>query len=328
MRAARRSSFSDVPQQVLESFQKVFALDPEQIASGEVTAQFPTFNPITIVNMLVMVKRIFANEPNIIKARSPMIVVGDLHGHILDLLRVIKHHGFPLNKRYLFLGDIVDRGQFSFETLMLIFAMKLNWPNNVILIRGNHEFDYTCKTSGFQAELKMLYRDWDSIYENFMDVFSSIPLACIIDDKYLAVHGGIGPNFTKIEQLQTIQRPINDFGNQILDEALWSDPNVQVKDYERSPRGTGVLYGSNAVNKFIQDNKITTIIRGHENIHKGIEELFGGKVYTVFTASNYCGAADNNAGILIISGGKIETVIYGPLPYLLRNHVQFVSSPK
>lgn len=327
MRAARRSSFSNVPQQVLENFQKLFAVDPEKLASGEVTAQFPTFNSFTIINLLIMVKNLFNAEDVIIKAKSPMVVVGDLHGHIIDLLRIIKLNGFPLNKRYLFLGDIVDRGQFSFETLILVFAMKINWPQNVIIIRGNHEFDFTCKNSGFLAELKALYKDYESLYESFLDVFASMPFGCIIDNKYLAVHGGIGPNFTKIEQLAAIKRPITDFGLNTLDEVLWSDPNIQVRDYERSPRGTGVLYGIDAVNKFLQDNKITTIIRGHENTYKGIEILFNGKVITVFSASNYCGIGNNNAGILLISGAKVQPVIYGPLPYVYRNQVQYLPAP-
>ena len=100
--------------------------------------------PIVPMNMLVelleCVTKVFQSEKTLLEIPIPVCVIGDLHGHILDLFRIIYSNGSPMDNNYLFLGDLVDRGEFSTETVIFVFLLKVLFPNRVYLILGNHEY--------------------------------------------------------------------------------------------------------------------------------------------------------------------------------------------
>jgi serine/threonine-protein phosphatase 2B catalytic subunit len=112
--------------------------------------------------------------------------------------------GNPQNTKYLFLGDFVDRGSFSIEVLILLFSVKLNYPNTVYFLRGNHECRQMTSFFNFRDECKYKY-DQD-IYDILMDCFDLIPLCCIVNGKFLAVHGGISPELKTIDDLKRMDR--------------------------------------------------------------------------------------------------------------------------
>ena len=253
--------------------------------------------------------------------KSDILVVGDLHGHYLDLLRIFKTYGFPPLTNYLFLGDYVDRGEFSVETITLLCLLKGMYPKNLYLIRGNHEFDSLCRFSGFYAELGDLYgKDGSDLYHRFLDIFSYLPISAIIDNKYICVHGGLGPKLTSLKQLREFQRPLFDYNEEVLDALLWSDPSPTVDYYETSTRGSGFFYGKQAVAEFLENTKLEVLIRGHECVQEGISVDFDGKLITVFSASNYCGLVGNNSGVLRIQNdGNYTPLILPALGYPLRS---------
>jgi serine/threonine-protein phosphatase 2B catalytic subunit len=99
--------------------------------------------------------------------------------------------GPPTDINYLFLGDYVDRGIYGVECMLLLLSIKLNFPKNVVLLRGNHESRNMTENFTFREEVISRY-DLD-MYNIFMEVFDSMPISCIVDGKYFGMHGGISP---------------------------------------------------------------------------------------------------------------------------------------
>ena len=139
----------------------------------------------------------FKTEPNLVNISEPICIVGDIHGQYSDLLNMISKAGEPGNLNYLFMGDYVDRGIFGIDVCILLFAIKLNYPKNVVLLRGNHESRNMTETFTFREEV--LQRFDIEIYDLFMEVFDSMPISAQIAKKYLAMHGGISPQLSKLD---------------------------------------------------------------------------------------------------------------------------------
>ena len=308
---------------IYNNLTKHLQTDFSKFESNQLTMNLPIIPIKDLLYMCEKVEEIFKNEETVIEISSPVIIIGDLHGHFLDLLRILNKYGLPLEFSYIFLGDLVDRGEFSLEVVSLVFCLKILFPNKVFLIRGNHEFDFLCSRCGFMAELSNCYPN-STIYNNFIASFSFIPLAAIINKTILCVHGGIGPSIFSLRQLKTIGRPILDFGDHVLDPLLWSDPTDQTPFFEPSTRGTGYFFGDRALNDFLLQNNLKMLIRGHECVNEGIQSIFNNKLITVFSASNYCGLIPNNSGILHINNNS-ETIFdsFPPLFYLKREDVLF-----
>lgn len=312
-------------QEILENFTKYTAYDIDSLAKGRPQLVLPRIPVNYIFKLIDRVIDLFSSEPTMLNISSPCIIVGDIHGHLLDLLRVIKHHGLPIKKKYIFLGDVVDRGEFSLECVIIIFILKVLYPKSVYIIRGNHEFNFLCYQFGFHAELQEKYSD-SNIYSSFLEAFSYMPIAAIVDKFMLCVHGGIGPSLNTLQQISNIKRPLTDYNDQISQPLLWSDPSDTVHKFSDSPRGMGYLFGKEAANQFLTHNKIKVLVRGHESIAGGVEMRFNNSIITVFTASNYCGLSSNLAGVLIVKPGEqFKPDVYPPLTYLTKDKVKYSS---
>ncbi|CDI81289.1 serine/threonine protein phosphatase, putative, partial [Eimeria acervulina] len=114
------------------------------------------------------VNDITSNEPNLLRLSDPITVVGDIHGQYYDLLKLLDVGGDPDTTQYLFLGDYVDRGSFSVEVLLLLFALKLNYPSRVWLLRGNHECRQMTSFFNFRDECESKYDM--AVYYAFMEL--------------------------------------------------------------------------------------------------------------------------------------------------------------
>lgn len=163
--------------------------------------------PILKSQVLKIIKAgtdIFKNEPNLVKIPEPVVVVGDIHGQYYDLVHMLNKAGDPAKINYLFLGDYVDRGIFGLECMMLLVTIKINYPKKFILLRGNHESRNMTESFTFREEV--ISRFDDEVYESFMTLFDSLPISCVVDDKYLAMHGGISPDLNLVEDINSVQR--------------------------------------------------------------------------------------------------------------------------
>ena len=133
------------------------------------------------------------------------MISGDVHGQYYDLLKLFQYGGYPPESNYLFLGDYVDRGKQSLETICLLLAYKIKYPENFFLLRGNHECASINRMYGFYDECKKRYTV--KLWKTFIDCFNTLPVAAIIDDKILCMHGGLSQDLNNLDQLNKIIRP-------------------------------------------------------------------------------------------------------------------------
>lgn len=288
--------------------------------------EFP-FSFDQISQLCDQVERLFQNEPTVLKLRAPVKIFGDLHGQFGDLMRLFEEYGTPSTAGdityidYLFLGDYVDRGAHSLETICLLLALKIEHPRHVHLIRGNHEASDINALFGFRLECLERLGEGPGIraWNRFNALFNWLPLAAVIEDRVLCMHGGIGRSINSIEQIEELHRPLGmEDGGYVLMDLLWSDPTVNdsVEGVQPSPRGPGlVTFGPDRVMDFCRNNGLQMIVRAHECVMDGFERFAQGHLITLFSATNYCGTA-GNAGAILVLGRDMVMVpkLIHPLP--------------
>ena len=308
---------------ILDTFLNAASGNIQKYATRQLTLNLP-FIPIeTAVEICEAASKVFQSEPVLLELQSPQTVIGDIHGHVLDLFRILNIFGLPPRRKFLFLGDIVDRGEFSVETVLIVFLLKVLFPLDVHIIRGNHEFLFLNQECGMMAQSVDVYGDV-RMYQACVKAFSFMPMSARIDSKILCVHGGIGPDVKSISQLRIIGRPLNHFGDRVVDSVLWSDPSDDCETFAPSVRGTGYMFGAVALKEFLEHCQVDLVIRAHECVMSGVDWMFDRHLVTVFSASNYCGCSNNESGILeVLPGWKFHEHRFPPLDYLLRRHVVF-----
>ncbi|PVV02180.1 hypothetical protein BB560_003374, partial [Smittium megazygosporum] len=242
---------------------------------------------------------LFLSQPMLLHLNGPLKIAGDIHGQYFDLLRLFDKCGYPPQTNYLFLGDYVDRGRQSLETIMLLLCYKLKYPNNFFLLRGNHETSSISKVYGFYDECKR--RSNVKIWKTVVDTFNVMPVAALVLDKIFCVHGGLSPELDSFEQIQSIQRPVEVESQGLLNDLLWSDPSSSEVDWGDSDRGVSFCFGESVVEQFVKKMGIDMICRAHMVVEDGYEFFAKRKLVTVFSAPNYCGEFDNSGGIMTVS---------------------------
>ncbi|KAF1879028.1 hypothetical protein Lal_00047700 [Lupinus albus] len=274
-------------------------------------------DPYEVGELCYAAEQIFMHEPTVLQLKAPVKVFGDLHGQFGDMMRLFDEYGFPSTAGdityidYLFLGDYVDRGQHSLETITLLLALKIEYPDNLHLIRGNHEAADINALFGFRIECIERMGENDGIWAwtRFNQLFNYLPLAALIEKKIICMHGGIGRSIHSVEQIEKLERPITmDAGSIILMDLLWSDPteNDSVEGLRPNARGPGlVTFGPDRVTEFCKKNKLQLIIRAHECVMDGFERFAQGQLITLFSATNYCGTANNAGAILVVGRGLV-----------------------
>jgi serine/threonine-protein phosphatase PPG1 len=246
------------------------------------------------------VKDVLAKESNVKNIDPPVSVVGDIHGQFFDLLEMFKIGGELPHTNYLFLGDYVDRGSHSVETISLLVCLKLRYPDRITLLRGNHESRQITQVYGFYAECLRKYsspRVWTAI----TGMFDFLPIAAVVGGRVLAVHGGLSPSVNVLDQLRILNR----FGEIPHDgpiaDIMWSDPDSEKEGFSVSPRGAGYVFGHDVVLKFLWMNKLDHVCRAHQLCMTGYQLLFKDEcMSTVWSAPNYCYRFNNVASVLEI----------------------------
>ena len=241
---------------------------------------------------------IIKEQKMLVELEAPLHVCVYIHGQYYDLLRIFEHCGYPGEYNYLFLGDYVDRGKQSLETICLLLCYKIKFPEKVTLLRGNHESSVTNRIYGFYDECKRRYNV--KLWKSFTELFNYLPVAALIDDKILCMHGGLSPDLKSIQNIQDISRPTDIPDTGLLCDLLWSDPDKEATDYDENDRGVSVIFGEKVVMDFNKKNDLDLIIRAHQVVDDGYEFFANRQLITIFSAPNYCGEFDNSAGIMII----------------------------
>lgn len=296
--------------------------NPQVDGSGD----FP-FKKELVINLAQECLQVVKSQPMVLNLRVPIKVFGDIHGQYQDLMRFFHLWCSPSDNKpngdiecfdYLFLGDYVDRGSHSLETICLLMALKIKYPMQIHLLRGNHEDRWINNVFGFGDECAARFgedvNEQDSVFCAINEFFDYLPLAAVIEDKVLCLHGGIGSKVKKVEQIRKINRPlevIHEVTNeeeQLIVDILWSDPTdsdletgIQTNAI-RDPNGTGkiVKFGPDKVHEFNSENHLSLILRAHECVMDGFERFAGGELITVFSATDYCGRHKNAGAMLTI----------------------------
>ena len=243
-------------------------------------------------------KKILIEQPTFLDLETPITVCGDTHGQYPDLLRLFDLGGYPPDTNYLFLGDYVDRGEQSIETICLLLAYKIKYEENFFLLRGNHECGSINRIYGFYDECKRRYNI--KIWKNFVDLFNCLPIAACIDDKIFLVHGGLSPELKSFDEIKKIMRPTDVPEEGLLCDLLWSDPENIGKDWGINDRGLSVTFNVKVLETFLENNELDLVCRAHQVVEEGYEFFGDKKLVTVFSAPNYCGEFDNNGGIMLV----------------------------
>lgn len=241
-------------------------------------------------------RELLIEEGNVQHVDAPVTICGDIHGQFHDLLELFRVGGPCPDTKYLFMGDFVDRGLYSVETFLLLLALKVRYPDRIILIRGNHESRQITQVYGFYDECSRKYGSVN-VWRYCCEVFDYLSLGAIIDGRVFCVHGGLSPHIQKLDQIRTIDRKQEVPQDGAMCDLLWSDPD-DITGWGISPRGAGCLFGGDVVKSFIHTNGLDLVARAHQLILEGYKHMFDATIVTVWSAPNYCYRCGNVASIL------------------------------
>jgi serine/threonine-protein phosphatase 2B catalytic subunit len=283
------------------------------------------------LQILNSTKNMLSKEPNLLRIPAPITICGDVHGQYYDLLKLFEVGGNPADTRYLFLGDYVDRGYFSIECVLYLWAHKLWYPDTFFLLRGNHECRHLTDYFTFKLECQTKYSD--EIYEVAMECFDSLPLAAVVNDQFLCVHGGLSPELNTLKDIEEIDRFRETPTSGLMCDLLWSDPYEEF-DSDTGPkfehnhvRGCSYFYSYRAACSFLDKNNLLSVIRAHEAQANGYRMYRKSKstgfpaLMTIFSAPNYIDVYNNKAAVLRYDKSvlNIRQFNSSPHPYWLPN---------
>lgn len=196
-----------------------------------------------------------------------------LIGQSRNLETILQECGPPsVDNKYLFNGDFVDRGPNSLEVIVTLMSYKVVHPQSVLLLRGNHESDFTTKDLGFGIEITT--RLSKEAYGCFSEFFKALPLACVVGGQGAAVfvlHGGV-PVVDRqpvgLEDMMSVDRHIEPVENtSIVTQMLWNDPDKNSGVHDSKRGKWGLRFGPDITDRFLKDNKLDKVVRSHEEIH-------------------------------------------------------------
>ncbi|TDH65242.1 uncharacterized protein CCR75_006060 [Bremia lactucae] len=257
-----------------------------------------------VIIILLKLKKMLCVLPSLLhvslsadESDAHFTVCGDTHGQFYDVCNIFTLNGLPSETNpYLFNGDFVDRGSFSFEVVMTLFAMKLVYPKHVHLLRGNHESKNMNKIYGFEGEVKHKYDE--TVMQLFTEVFNWLPLAAVIEHKVIVVHGGLfsDENVT-LADIEKVDRNREPPESGLMSDLMWSDPQPF---HGRGPskRGIGLSFGPDVTKAFLEQNNLDLLVRSHEVKDEGYLVEHDGKCITVFSAPNYCDQMGNKGAYI------------------------------
>jgi len=218
------------------------------------------------------------------------LVIGDLHGDFESLISILNSSSFlqriakSTDAAVIFLGDYGDRGTHSAEVYYAVLKLKLAFPEQVVLMRGNHEGpeDLLASPHDLPMQFQRRFKDkWMEAYTKTRELWTHLYNAVLVEERYLMVHGGLPSNISGIQDLAHahMTHPAKEF----LEDLLWSDPSDSVQDFIMSPRGAGKLFGKKITVNALKKVNVKILIRGHEPCEEGFKINHDGKALTLFS---------------------------------------------
>ncbi|CAI2354458.1 unnamed protein product [Caenorhabditis sp. 36 PRJEB53466] len=261
------------------------------------------FSDRKIYLILEKIESVLSPLPGMLQVSHPVTIFGDLHGQLDALVRYFDSIGYPPKVQYLFLGDYVDRGAKSFETVMLLFCYKIRYPSMIHLLRGNHECMKMNRLYGFHAELK--HKRDTTMWRRFQDVFNQLSMCARVGERILCMHGGIPQHCTSWDAFHRLKKPKTP---KTCDEGLpvdlmWADPTQDKTSTFalNTQRAISVIFGEKAVTEFMNRLGLSLIVRAHEVSQLGFNFMFKNRLVTVFSAPYYCGNETNCGAVMHVT---------------------------
>ncbi|XP_054168494.1 serine/threonine-protein phosphatase 6 catalytic subunit-like [Oppia nitens] len=260
-----------------------------------------------------IVCQILVEESNVQPVSTPVTVCGDIHGQFYDLEQLFRTGGPLPDTNYVFLGDFVDRGYYSLETLTRLLTLKAKYPHKITLLRGNHESRQITQIYGFYDECLTKYGNANA-WKYCQKVFDLLNIAAVIDGRILCVHGGLSPEINALDQIRTLERNQEIPYKGAFCDLVWSDPE-EVDTWAMSPRGAGWLFGARVTHEFMALNGLDLLCRAHQLVQEGFKYMFDDKLVTVWSAPNYCYRCANVAAVLSFTDAHTrEAKIFSAVP--------------
>uniref|UniRef100_A0AC35EZV5 Serine/threonine-protein phosphatase n=1 Tax=Panagrolaimus sp. PS1159 TaxID=55785 RepID=A0AC35EZV5_9BILA len=283
--------------------------------------------------------KIFQSESTLLEIRAPLIICGDIHGQFNDLINTFLLLGRPPTERYLFLGDYVDRGGMSLECIILLMCYKIQYPNSIYLLRGNHECARVCVAYGFADEIKDVFPEehTEILWGLFQRAFNQMPIAALIDTKILCMHGGLSPVMETLEDIKDKKKPLRNPFKGVVNDMLWADPDVGTPFWRVSARGSGFVFGDKAdpdvgtpfwrvsargsgfvfgdkvISETCRRLNIDLIVRAHQLCVDGFWVFAERQLVTIFSAPAYCNLFKNcGAALKVDSNLHCQFVAFVP----------------
>lgn len=268
------------------------------------------------MRILLRLMQQLMTENNVTTVSSPLFIVGDIHGQLSDLIPLFAAAdedienlkiGEPIEKKYVFMGDYVDRGYYSLNTFLLLATYKLE-TQKVTLLRGNHESRQISRSYGFYNDVMATYGH-AGLWNLANEAFDLLPLCSLVDTDIFCVHGGLSDQLSLIERINILNRQDEIPSEGPISDLMWSDPDEKVQSFMKNSRGAGLLFGQTEVLKFNRMNRLTMVCRSHQLAMDGYQPYFGDKkkdwrLITVWSAPDYCYRSGNKACILRIDKKK------------------------
>ncbi|XP_064935762.1 serine/threonine-protein phosphatase PP2A catalytic subunit-like [Musa acuminata AAA Group] len=258
-------------------------------------------------------KEVLMEESNVQPVKSPVTICGDIHGQFHDLAELFRIGGKCPDTNYLFMGDYVDRGYYSVETVTLLVALKVRYPQRITILRGNHESRQITQVYGFYDECLRKYGN-ANVWKTFTDLFDYFPLTALVESEIFCLHGGLSPSIETLDSIRSFDRVQEVPHEGPMCDLLWSDPDDRC-GWGISPRGAGYTFGQDISEQFNHTNNLKLIARAHQLVMEGYNWGHEQKVVTIFSAPNYCYRCGNMASIMEVDECKGQTFIqFEPAP--------------
>uniref|UniRef100_A0A183BUC4 Serine/threonine-protein phosphatase n=1 Tax=Globodera pallida TaxID=36090 RepID=A0A183BUC4_GLOPA len=259
-------------------------------------------------------KEVLKKKTSLAEIEPPIFLFGDVHGQYSDVLRMFNKIGYPTgDKKYMFIGDFVDRGNQSLEVAVLLMSYMVKYADTFVLLRGNHEVTSANFKYGFKTEIESRYgeAEWKDTYRRFNKAFALLPFAGLVGNKILCMHGGISPRINSLQQLRNLNRSIIDRlpDDTAEKDLLWADPNENITGIIfNKDRHTSIYFGMDVVDTILKRLDIDRIVRAHQVWDEGIKYFAGGRLISVFSAARYQGKKHNTAVVLNVTADLNITV--------------------
>jgi protein phosphatase len=248
--------------------------------------------------------------------KGEAIIVGDLHGDLNSLRQILNQTNFlekpsSETQTYLvFLGDYGDRGPFSPEVYYIVLSLKTMFPENVILLQGNHEGPQDLLASPHDLPYHLQRKfgsNWQIVYAELSTLFRRFYTAVLVEKRFIMLHGGVP---SKAKTLDDIAYAYQKHPAEThLEEILWSDPAEGIKGTIYSPRGAGYLFGEDVTDAFLKMANVRYVVRGHEPVDEGFKLNHSGRVITIFSRKGPPYHNEKGAYLLVDISSKVSSAL-------------------